>query len=79
MMPLEHTDPVTVDTAEAAELLDVPASVIRSWATRQRVAPVAYRRAVAQGRPSPLWLLEELQPLAERYRSRSRHADADAG
>ncbi len=61
-----------VDALEAAELLDVPVSVIRSWKARRRVTPVGYRRPTRQGRPSPLFHLEELRPLAQTYRARTR-------
>lgn len=67
----------TVDTAEAAELLGVPASVIRSWHARERVTPVAYRRGRGRGGKAPLWLLEDLEPLAAEYQPRPRHAEAD--
>ena len=64
-----------VDTAEAAERLGVPASVIRSWQTRKRVTPVGYRRGRGRGGKAPLWLLEELETVAETYQPRPRHAD----
>lgn len=57
---------------EAAELLDVPASLIASWKHRKRVTPLAfiYRAEGHGGRKVPVYSLEELEPLAEQWKAR---------
>lgn len=64
---------------EAAELLGVPVSVIWSWRTRQRVTPIELIRGKGRAGLVPVYDLEDLRPLAEAYRPRPRHADADGG
>ena len=66
-----------VDTAQAAELLDIPAGVIRSWAARRRIAPVGYRLGQGQAGRVPLYVLDELEQLAATYRPKPRHADKE--
>lgn len=58
-----------VTTTEAAELLGVPADTISKWRQRGRVVPVG----LISGRrfDSPVYLLEELKPLAEAYYARA--------
>lgn len=57
-------------TVQAAEVLDVPAAVIRKWAHRGQVAVAGYVHAAAPGGRIPLYYLDELRPLAAKYHAR---------
>jgi len=66
-MPADRRRRVT--TTEAAELLNVPANTISKWKQSGRIMPIA----LAKGRrhDSPIYLLDELEPLAKAYRARA--------
>lgn len=65
------TDEQLVTTSEAAELLEVPATVIASWKLRNRIIPVDWIRGRGRGRQVPLYRLSDLQQPAEEYRQRT--------
>jgi len=56
-------------TEEAAAALGVPRTTIADWKHNERIMPVGY--IPGRGRPAPLYLLEELEPLAQEYRKRA--------
>ncbi|GAA4123301.1 hypothetical protein GCM10022215_29870 [Nocardioides fonticola] len=67
-------------TDQAAEVLGVPAGVIRSWRHTRRALPAGALPAAAPGGHVLLWRLSELEPLAQAYLARkarkaARHAD----
>lgn len=53
---------------EAAEKLGVPRSAIDLWRHRGHIVPMGIIRG--RGRPTPLYFIEELEPLAAAYRER---------
>lgn len=53
---------------EAAEKLGVPRAAIDMWRHRGHVVPVGL--ISGRGRPTPLYYIEELEPLAAAYRER---------
>lgn len=55
-------------TEEAAEQLGVPRTAIADWKYHGRVMPVGI--IPGRGRPAPVYLLEELQPLADQWHKR---------
>jgi hypothetical protein len=58
-------------TEQAAAALEVPARVIRVWAHRKKIAAADSLPALRPGgRSRPLYRLDQLLPLAERYHSR---------
>ena len=59
-------------TAQAAAALDVPEALIRKWQHRGRIAYADRLPAAAPGGSIPLYRLEELRPLAERYHQSRR-------
>lgn len=59
-------------TEEAAEELGVPASLIRKWKHRGLVVPVGLLPGSGPSSTSPLYNLEELVPLANRWRTRQQ-------
>lgn len=61
-----------VDTGQAAELLDVPADLISKWRTRGLVIPADVIPGPGRRGEVPLYRLEDLQGLAERYHRRRR-------
>lgn len=64
-------------TDEAAAELGVPAAAIRDWKTRGRVLPAGAIRGRGRTGQTPLYRLEDLRPLAEKYLERARrHAGA---
>lgn len=60
-----------VTTAQAAELLGVPAARIAEWKHRGHVVPAGYLSGSGRGGRPPLYRLEELRPLAKAYLERS--------
>lgn len=58
----------SVTTEQAAAELDIPATLIAQWKHRERIVPVGYVRG--RGHDAPLYLIEELRPLAEAYKAR---------
>ncbi len=64
-----------VTTAEAAELLGIPETLIWSWKDRRRIKPVGKIRGRGPNRQASLWDLAELEAVASTYRPRPRHAD----
>lgn len=60
-----------VDTEMGARILDVPAGVIRVWRARRRVVPAQITRGRGPHRGTPLYLLDELRPLADAYHQRT--------
>lgn len=58
----------TYTTEEAAHRLGVPANTISKWKQRGRVVPAGYVRG--RGHEAPLYLLDELLPLARAWRRR---------
>lgn len=65
-----------VTTSEAAELLDVPADLIAKWKHRGKVVPVGMLAGQGRGGQAPLYRLDELRPLADRYHA-TRRKDGD--
>ncbi|HWJ09061.1 MAG TPA: hypothetical protein VNS46_06760 [Nocardioides sp.] len=61
-----------VTTAEAADLLDVPADRIARWKYDGKIVPVGILRGRGRGGQVPIYRLEELRPLAERYHATRR-------
>lgn len=61
------------DTEQAAAALAVPAQRIRAWKANGAAHPAGMLRAGVPGGLKPLWLLEELEPLAEAYHARQQH------
>lgn len=59
-------------TDQAAEALNVPAALIRKWRHTGDAKPAGVVRASVPGGLQPLYMLEELQPLADRYHKRRR-------
>lgn len=57
-----------VTAGQASELLDVPASTIRKWKERGDVVQADMVRSRGRTGETPLYRLEDLRPLAERYR-----------
>lgn len=57
----------TYTTEQAAAELGVPRSLIAKWKHRQLVTPAGFARG--RGRDAPLYLLDELRPLVERYQA----------
>ncbi len=55
----------TYTTEQAAAELGVPRSLIAKWKHRQLVTPAGF--AKGRGRDAPLYRLDELRPLADRY------------
>lgn len=53
---------------EAAEKLGVPRSAIDLWRHRGHIVPMGIIRG--RGRPTPLYFIEKLEPLAAAYRER---------
>ncbi|GAA4120547.1 hypothetical protein GCM10022215_24300 [Nocardioides fonticola] len=66
-------------TDQAAEVLGVPAGVIRSWRHTRRALPAGGVPAPVPGGLQLLWRLSELEPLATAYKARkgARHAVSD--
>lgn len=64
-----------LDTEAAAEALGVPASAIHTWKHRHLVTPAGMVPGRGRGGLVPLWKLDDLRPLAEAYKPRSRHAE----
>lgn len=64
----------TYTAEQAAAELGVPRAIIDTWKNRELVTPAGFARG--RGRDAPLYLLDELRPLAERYRAlkKERHA-----
>lgn len=60
-------------TEQAAEALDIKAGTIRQWKRQGRAQPAGVLRAPVPGGLQPLWLLAELEPLAETYHARKQH------
>lgn len=58
-------------TEQAAIALHVPSALIRKWAHREQIRPAGHLPAAAPGGRLPLYYLNELQPLVERYHARS--------
>lgn len=56
-----------VTTSEAAEILEIPATLIAVWKVRNRILPVDWIRGRGRGRSIPLYRLSDLQTLAEEY------------
>lgn len=56
-------------TEQAAEALGVPAGAIRKWAHRRKITACGYLAAGAPRGAIPLYRLDELRPLADRYRA----------
>lgn len=54
-----------VTTEQAAEILGIPASTIRSWKRRKRITEVDYTPGRGRQRRSPLYRLDVLRELAE--------------
>lgn len=65
-----------VSTTEAAALLDVPADLIAKWKHRGRVVQRDSIPGPGRGGQVPLYRLDELRPLAERYHA-TRRKDGD--
>lgn len=65
-----------VTTAQAAALLDVSPTLIAQWKSRGRVTPIDFIRGQGRGGQVPIYRLEELRPLAERYHA-TRPKDGD--
>ena len=55
---------------QAAAELGVPEAAIRDWKHHGRVAPVGVLRGRGRGGLQPLYLLDELRPLADAYLER---------
>lgn len=62
----------TVTTSEAAAELDVPPGLIAKWKHRELATPAGLIPGPGRGGQVPLWRLDELRPLAERYHARRR-------
>ena len=56
-------------TEEAARRLGVPAARIADWKHRGRVFPAGYARG--RGPDAPLYLLDDLIPLAKEWQQRA--------
>lgn len=67
----------TLDAQRAAAELGVPVTAIYDWKHRGRVYPAGYVRGVGRGGRVPVYRLEELRPLAERYLERNPRRAAD--
>lgn len=61
-----------VTTEQAAELLDVPAVVISMWKYRGKITPIGVLHGRGRRGQVPIYRLEELKPLAERYHATRR-------
>ena len=59
----------TYTTQQAARRLGVPANVISKWKQRGKIYPAGYLHG--RGPDAPLYLLEELIPLANAWAKRS--------
>jgi transposase len=59
----------TYTTEQAARRLGVPANVIAKWKHRGRIMPADYVQG--RGHKAPLYLLEELVPLANAWQRRA--------
>lgn len=59
----------TYTTEQAARRLGIPAGRIAEWKHRGRIVPAGYLRG--RGPEVPVYLLEELIPLAEEWRRRT--------
>lgn len=57
---------------QAAEILGVPAFVIRQWKAAGRAMPAGMLKASVPGGLQPVYTLAELEPLAEQYHARKR-------
>lgn len=67
-------------TAEAALKLGVPAQAIYEWKARGRAYPVDSMRGPGRNGQVPLWDLEDLRPLARKYRrTLARRAERPSG
>jgi hypothetical protein len=65
-----------LDARGAAAALGVPVTAVYDWKHRGRAAPVGYLQGVGRGGKVPLYLLDELRPLAiEYHQRRARRAD----
>lgn len=65
-------------TEEAAAELQVPASAVRVWKARGRVYPVDSMRGRGRNAQAPLYDLEELRPLAQKYHdAKARRAERE--
>jgi len=59
-----------LDTQQAAEALGIPADIIYVWKTRGLVMPSDFIRGRGRGGWVPMYQLEDLRPLAEKYLAR---------
>jgi phage terminase Nu1 subunit (DNA packaging protein) len=66
-----------VTTDQAAELLDVPADLISKWKHRGKVTPVGMLQGRGRGGRVPVYRLDELRPLADRYHATRRGAGGE--
>lgn len=60
------------DAEQAAQRLGVPAARIRAWHRAGKIAAHGYVSASVPGGRQPLFTLDEIRPLAERYHAEAR-------